>query len=514
MEYLDDTPAQGSPCSSGLAKATMLCCECGEPIVPNPSSMCVQCLRTKVDLSEDIPKSVILHFCKFCERYLSPPNQWVAAQLESRELMALCLKRLRNLSKVRLIDANFVWTEPHSKRIKVKLSIQGEVVSGAILQQSFVVEYVVHFQMCDQCRRVEAKDTWNASVQVRQKTDQKKTLYYLEQLLIKYEVTKNCSGIKASPDGLDFFFAAESGSRKLVEFLQAMIPIQSKTAKKLISHDSNSNTYNYKYTTAIEVVPICKDNIVCLPKGLAHSLGGIGRICVVHKVTSLLHLIDPNTCQYADITASTFYKAPFRSLIRPRNLVEFTIINSELIEDHERRKFKGQGQISKRYGLADVWVVKSTNLGNDEDTIHCRTHLGHILQPGDTALGFDLKNSNVNDENLDEISADKLPDVILVKKVFADKGVRNRKRKWRLKHMNGLYKDSMSQNDEYQGFLEDLEEDPELRKNVNVYKDAAKLRPTAVSELDDQEVPKIDLAEMLDDMTLESTTVNDDEMSQ
>ena len=133
-------------------------------MAPNPSSMCVQCLRTRVDLSEDIPKSVILHFCKFCERYLSPPNQWVAAQLESRELMALCLKRLRNLSKVRLIDANFVWTEPHSKRIKVKLSIQGEVVSGAILQQSFVVEYVVHFQMCDQCRRVEAKDTWNASV--------------------------------------------------------------------------------------------------------------------------------------------------------------------------------------------------------------------------------------------------------------------------------------------------------------------------------------------------------------
>jgi NMD protein affecting ribosome stability and mRNA decay len=32
--------------------------------------------------------------------------------------MALCLKRLKNLHKVKLIDANFVWTEPHSKRIK------------------------------------------------------------------------------------------------------------------------------------------------------------------------------------------------------------------------------------------------------------------------------------------------------------------------------------------------------------------------------------------------------------
>ena len=45
-------------------------------------------------------------------------------------------------------------------------------------------------------RRVEAKDTWNASVQVRQKSGQRKTLYYLEQLLIKYQAAKECSSIK------------------------------------------------------------------------------------------------------------------------------------------------------------------------------------------------------------------------------------------------------------------------------------------------------------------------------
>ena len=31
---------------------------------------------------------------------------------------------------------------------------------------------------------------------MRQKTDQKKTLYYVEQLLIKYDATKECSAIK------------------------------------------------------------------------------------------------------------------------------------------------------------------------------------------------------------------------------------------------------------------------------------------------------------------------------
>ena len=107
-----------------------------------------------------------IQFCRFCERYLQPPNQWVQAALESRELMALLLKRLKGLKDVKLIDASFLWTEPHSKRLKVKLQVQAEVVGGAILQQTFVVEFVVAYQMCPDCHRTEAKDHWNCLVQV------------------------------------------------------------------------------------------------------------------------------------------------------------------------------------------------------------------------------------------------------------------------------------------------------------------------------------------------------------
>ena len=64
---------------------------------------------------------MFLHTIFLFYRYLQPPNFWVVCSLESRELMALCLKRLKNLSKVKLIDAIFVWTEPHSKRIKVRI---------------------------------------------------------------------------------------------------------------------------------------------------------------------------------------------------------------------------------------------------------------------------------------------------------------------------------------------------------------------------------------------------------
>ena len=59
--------------------------------------------------------------------YLQPPSAWVSCPLESRELLSLCLKKIKGLNKVHLVDAGFVWTEPHSKRIKVKLTIQKEV---------------------------------------------------------------------------------------------------------------------------------------------------------------------------------------------------------------------------------------------------------------------------------------------------------------------------------------------------------------------------------------------------
>lgn len=44
-----------------------------------------------------------------------------------------------------------------------------QVMNGAILQQVFVVEFVIQSQMCDDCHRVEAKDFWKAVVQLRQK---------------------------------------------------------------------------------------------------------------------------------------------------------------------------------------------------------------------------------------------------------------------------------------------------------------------------------------------------------
>lgn len=51
--------------------------------------------------------------------------------------------------------------------------------------------------------------------------------------------------------------------------------------------------------------------------------------------------------------------------------------------------------------------------------------------------------------------------------------------------------------------MNDLEEDPQLRQNVNIFKDSSKLIPVDVNDGIDPSVPRITLDEMLDDLVLE-----------
>lgn len=483
----------------------ILCCQCGTLIDPNPANMCVPCIRTQVDITEGIPKQVVIFYCKGCSRYLQPPAQWVSCALESRELLAFCLKKLKGLNQVHLVDATFVWTEPHSKRIKVKLTVQKEVFGGAILQQVFVVEYVVNNNFCSDCHKSESHHFWKAVVQLRQKVQHKKTFFYLEQLILKHQMHSNCLNIKTSPDGLDFFFAKKDDAKKMVDFFSALVPCKYVTAQQLITHDAHNNTYDYKYTYSVEIVPICKNDVVCLPLSLARNLGNIGQICICHRVTSSINLIDPSTLQVADVSSQQYWRNPFFAIGSLKQFTEYTVMDTSFILDSERRVFGGQGPISHKHVLSDAWVVRSSELGMNENLIHTRTHLGHLLKPGDLAIGLDLSTINVNNLEFNKMKKDQLPDVILVKKIYEDRASRHRRRKWKLKHLDiEAETDTSSIQRDYDDFLEDLEEDDVIRQNINIYKDRDKL--AVDSDEINEEIPHITLQDMLDDLTLEDAT--------
>lgn len=485
------------------------CCLCATPIDPNPSNMCVNCLKSNVDISEGIPKQAIMYFCKGCERYQVMAGVWQVCALESRELLSLCIKKLKNINKIHLVDAVFLYTEPHSKRLKVKLTIQKEVFNGAILQQVFVVEYVVQNLFCDACHRKEANDYWTAVVQVRQKATHKKTLFYLEQLIIKHQAHSNTVDIKPKHEGIDFYFDKKDDAVKFVDFLEAVIPCKYLPSQQLISHDTHSNTYNYKFTYSVEVVPVCKDDIMCLPNALAKYLGNIGQICVCLRITNNVLLIDPFTLKTAELSKQYFFKYPFKPFATSRQLTNYTVMEVEPI-DLEQHDQHVNRNYSSKHELADVWLIKTSELGKHDNYIHSKTHLGAQLSPGDTVLGFDVANSNVNDDNYELYStSDKLlPDVIVVKKVHPiDRATRNARRKWKLRRIKlGTGSVGTTINNDFNEFMDDIEEDEDLRTQMNIYKNADYKGND--DEFEDDGVPRISVDEMLDEISEQVDKVN------
>eukprot|EP00730_Choanoeca_flexa_P014179 TRINITY_DN6105_c0_g1_i2.p1 TRINITY_DN6105_c0_g1~~TRINITY_DN6105_c0_g1_i2.p1 ORF type:complete len:530 (+),score=169.56 TRINITY_DN6105_c0_g1_i2:114-1703(+) len=486
-------PAEDAP----GAMQSILCCQCGVAIPPNPAAMCVNCIRSQVDITEGIPKQMTIHFCRGCERYLNPPNTYIHAELESRELLTLCLKRLKGLNKVRLIDAGFIWTEPHSKRVKVKLTIQKEVLSGAILQQTFVVEYVVGHQFCTDCHRQEAQDTWNAVVQVRQKVRHKKTFFHLEQLIIKHSAHQRTLKIANTPDGIDFFYSSRTDAKRMVDFFRAVAPVQYKTSERLIGADLQNNVYNYKYTFSVEIAPICKDDVVCLSPQLSRHFGGINPLCICDRVGTTMHILDPFTLQGADIESTLFWRSPFNAICTHGGHTEYMVLDIEPL-----RRDNGELIRYGKYMLAEATVARMKDLGSNDQTFYTRTHLGHLLEAGDLVWGFDFNTANVNDKYANKLSPDRLPDVILVKKSYSDRRKKSRKRRFRLKTLakeeGPLRKDEEDRTQKaLDSFLDDIEEDKEYRQNFALYKNNEYF-PSTESENEDDDL-HIGMDEMLED---------------
>ncbi|KAH3759283.1 60S ribosomal export protein [Pelomyxa schiedti] len=450
----------------------IMCCMCGVLIPPNPASMCVNCVRTQVDITDGIPKQIPIQWCKGCNRF-QHGNVWVHCEPESRELLSMLVKKVRGLNKVTLVDAGFVWTEPHSRRIKIKLTIQKEVFVSTILQQVFIVEFSQQNQFCELCHKAMTAHTWTSSVQLRQHVGHKRTIYFLEQVILKNSAHQNIIGLKELPDGLDFFFSTQSHAKKFNEYIQAVSPTRFQQAKQLISKDEHSNTYNYHYTWSVEVVPICREDLVCLPLRVYTALGGsVGPLCLCHKVTSTIHVLDPTTLKHAEISAAGYWSAPFRALGNAKQLVEFTVMDINPIRCQNYGK----------YSLAEAEVIKTSELGHGAP-IFCRTHLGSILKSGDTVLGYYIPNINWNDDDAAALKGRQVADVVLVKKSFQRRaGRKNKQRIWELQRLaredqeedhqpsRKEQEEARRAEEDYEGLLRDLEEDPELRASVNMYK--------------------------------------------
>ena len=118
-------------------------------------------------------------------------------------------------------------------------------------------------------------------------------------------------------------------------------------------------------------------------------------------------------------------------------------MEKELLGKNDRNHKAGQGKLSFKHQLADLYVIREDELGTHDDYIHCRTHLGQHLDVGDEVLGYDMKNMNCNSDALDGMNGNH-PDAVLVRKVYGDSRRRAQLRKFKLRRVIEYKTDKVS----------------------------------------------------------------------
>ena len=94
------------------------------------------------------------------------------------------------------------------------------------------------------------------------------------------------------------------------------------------------------------------------------------------------------------VNLAMFSKHAFASLLTSKQLREFTVLDVQLDDPSMARANAGE-----TFAMADVEVMRNDS---NDDSIVVRSHLGLLLKPGDTVMGYDLRSVSFNLEELDK----------------------------------------------------------------------------------------------------------------
>jgi nonsense-mediated mRNA decay protein 3 len=568
------------PSTMALTATQIPCCLCGTTIYPNAANQCSTCLSQSFNLQEQIQRGpggsdkITIYQCRTCRKFQRTEKLWEHAEHESPQLLSICLRHIPALQNhtassthhdsngpLHLIDANWIWTEPHCMRYKLRLTVRADVQNVRVQQRVVVLLHCV-FQMCPECNREFTNRTWNSVVQLRQKLSQnddqapKKGLIVLEMALAKNkEIRKHVLKIDHVMNGFDFYFLTIPQAHAFVSYIQRMAPIRVRISKKLVSTDSKSNTANMKHTISCDMVPFCSHDLVIIHKSTPKCKLA-GRLALVTKLASVIHFIDvspkrsPNHFlkEYGmELSAETFYKheKQYHVIQTSNRLVRFIVLDVELCSTQSENTqaddasvaslYQGPSSGAEKYALADVVVVRESDFGKNDTAYSTVTHLGHLIQPGDTVLGYDLASSSIDwelDENFHHSFI--LPDIVLVKKTSSkedatpkgtksiddthpvdDALVQNNVRRLTRKKEKRLRKDGkrtkeLEDHASRMGFIDakaDYLNDPELEEEVLALEhdlQAAYLDTNVIPEVDELEDGLDDDYDHVDDTDLDS----------
>lgn len=348
----------------------ILCCLCGISIEPNNAAMCTTCLQLEYDITKEIDKVITLIQCSKCNRYHVKQDQWNFYDLESQHLLSFLLKKVPNLSNnntnknaIKILNASFIWTEPHSKRLKILLEFQKDIDNNITIKTKVIIEYVIINKQCLDCIREATDHTWGGLIQLRQFCGHKKVFYQLESELLTSKLYNLMINIEIKKDGLDFYFKTKNQADRVVNFINSVLPTKTITSKKLVSANEQSHTAKIEHVIHMEIIPLYKGDLVIIPK----EYYGSYELMLVSKMSSSVHLINPVTLETCAITALKFFSKPFVPImLATKQLIPFVVLDIHPIEPPSGSRVDANCGV-----LAEAEVISSKEYCIDEYTSYC-----------------------------------------------------------------------------------------------------------------------------------------------
>ena len=513
--------------SSMMTYSKIVCCLCSAVIDANPRGTCEACLKKSLNIKTCIPTEFELQYCKGCQRFLRPP--YVKIERDSADMMKLCLSRIKSYDKkVKIIDSNFIYTEPHSKIIKIKISIQKEVEKN-ILSQNLIIEFKEKWNLCRDCQKLQTPHTWSSCVQIRQRVPHKKTMLYLEQIILKNKMQKSSLYFEEANDGFDFFFSTRRAGEIFSNWIATVVPSKITYHKKYVSLSISTFTY------LVDVANVAKYDLFILDKDSYKKLGGIGPLLICTRLSSRTIFIDPRTFNHLYLDGNTFFKYKFNPFCNSNQLTEFLVLdvyeeidynfgninnnNTNNNKNEKKKKNKGKKKnkrkkdesdseeekkeennvintnesesvdsmsISTNYekGVKDkekkleedkeyilkckktfIKIIRNNNEKDKGEIIEIKSHLADVIKVGEIYLGYDLKSINLDSENSAFLEGNiNRLPDVILVRKKVNIDIKDKKLKRLFEEKNK--KENKEEKENMMNFLEEIHDDKDLNENI------------------------------------------------
>eukprot|EP01091_Cochliopodium_minus_P006495 TRINITY_DN1641_c0_g1_i3.p2 TRINITY_DN1641_c0_g1~~TRINITY_DN1641_c0_g1_i3.p2 ORF type:complete len:195 (-),score=63.70 TRINITY_DN1641_c0_g1_i3:26-610(-) len=176
-----------------------------------------------------------------------------------------------------------------------------------------------------------------------------------------------------------------------------------------------------------------------------------------------------------------------------------------------------------KFALAEIQLAKIDEMSSTGKSYFAYTHLGNILECGSHVWGYLTETCVYNDSDIQSVKGH-LPSVVVISKSYPKRRKRKNTRYWKLKSMTKdedqhKKNDSKKREKDYEEFLDELDQEPELRSEINLYRvpnteriynerniKTDEMQDSGEDEddndVDEDDFPEVKLSELMNDMSI------------